>query len=132
MPLARELVYFRTMLRTALAACFTLALAGCPTKEPPPGYESGAPAASPAPAAAASATLKGCAGFESEDAQEEAKRAARSGDKEGFKVIAIAKGRHMNDGEEVRVTGHGEKLGTRRVVDANGKAWFIDMECIKK
>ncbi len=72
----------------------------------------------------------GCAGFDSEDAQEQAGRAAMAGDKGGFADIARAHGRHMNQDERVRVTGYGEKTGHRRVEDAEGKGWWVDFECL--
>jgi hypothetical protein len=79
------------------------------------------------------ATVKGCAGFVSEETQERGDRAAVAGDKDAFGVILNTTGaRHMVSGERVRVTGYGQKTGHFRVEDSSGKGWWVGLNCLTK
>ncbi|CAN5922573.1 hypothetical protein BH11MYX4_BH11MYX4_03840 [soil metagenome] len=99
-----------------------------------------APAASPLamkiasiPSAGDYATVKGCAGFTSEESQERGDRASLAGDKEAFASILNTTGaRHMAAGERVRVTGYGQKTGHFRVEDSDGKGGWVQRECVPK
>ena len=113
----------------ALVAAATFVWFFWPTERAAPS--TGRPLAS-LPSVGDRARVRGCAGFDSEATQDEAQRAVSAGDKDRFTAIATTRGRHMDAGESVRVTGHGAAALRVRVEDAAGKGWWVDLECLEK
>jgi hypothetical protein len=115
----------------AVAAVAAVIWAVWPAGHPEPA--SAAPSLASIPYAGDNAVAKGCAGFGSEDAQNEGDRAAVAGDKDAFGTLVVASGgRHIAEGERVRVTGTGQKTDHRRVEDASGAGLWVTYNCLTK